>query len=131
MANWIRLIQLAVGRVGDGSSNSPNGESDLVHPSRPTASRIDWSDSPLGELGVACPFYLATGRSIPGFVASMLDTRDLWENRGLYVWSLDFLTILGTPGVLLAAACVILLNSKPPDTTMIIISWRGGETKVI
>ncbi|KAF2619318.1 hypothetical protein F2Q68_00038977 [Brassica cretica] len=50
---------------------------------------------------------------------------------GLYVWSLDFLTILGTPGVLLAAACVILLNSKPPDTTMIIISWRGGETKVI
>ncbi|KAF2591218.1 hypothetical protein F2Q70_00038363 [Brassica cretica] len=72
MVNWIRLIQLAVGRVGDGSSNSPNGESDLVHPSRPTASRIDWSDSPLGELGVACPFYLATGRPIPGFVASML-----------------------------------------------------------
>ncbi|KAF3580439.1 hypothetical protein DY000_02031614 [Brassica cretica] len=38
VANWKRLIQLAIGRVGNGSSNSPNDELDLVGPTRCWAS---------------------------------------------------------------------------------------------
>ena len=35
---WTKLIQLVFGRVGDGTSNSPNGELDLVDPTRRWAS---------------------------------------------------------------------------------------------
>ncbi|KAF3608300.1 hypothetical protein DY000_02049011 [Brassica cretica] len=38
MANWTRLIQLAIGRVGSGRSNSPLGELDVGCPTHPMAS---------------------------------------------------------------------------------------------
>ena len=66
------LIQLAIGRVGRGSSNSSNGELDKVRPTRPMSSWIGRSNSPLGELDVACPSRPMAGQMIPDLVVSKL-----------------------------------------------------------
>ncbi|KAL0802309.1 hypothetical protein Bca101_057485 [Brassica carinata] len=64
----MRLIQLAIERVGRGSFNSPNGELDDGRPTRPMANWIGRSNSPLGKLdgaGLFCCSRIHDGCTIP------------------------------------------------------------------
>ena len=55
MTNWTRLIQLAIGRVGYGSSNSPNGELNWLIQLALWRVGCGSSNSPNGEFDVAYP----------------------------------------------------------------------------
>ncbi|KAF2543920.1 hypothetical protein F2Q68_00031079 [Brassica cretica] len=58
MASWICSIQLTVGRVRSGSSNSPNGE--LDRPIQPAVGRVElglsnFPDGGSGDAGLVVP----------------------------------------------------------------------------